>query len=262
MAAPVGESVVPSSPDSMRAAAAENLAAWHELSAAALGLRTRRDAAGWAALDPIPVIFFDWVGLRGGTTPSDCERDAERLLSTFGTDRRLTISDPWNALPLARHGFRAGARQPWMVRGAAPVPAALTPADLDIERVADPDALATFEATSLAGFEATPVRPFTYHGPAILRDDRAHFWTGRVDGRAVVTAMAFVEAGVVGVYGVATVPDARHRGYATALTAIALTASPGCPAVLQPSAAAEPLYVRLGFRRFAEFGTWLRRFEA
>ncbi len=261
MAAPVGESVVPSSPESMRAAAAENLAAWHEVSAAALGLRTRRDAAGWAALDPIPAIFFDWVGLRGATTPAQREEDADRLLATIGARRSLTVSDPWDALPLGRHGFRAGSRQPWMARGPGPVPAALTPVDLEIERVADPDGLAAFEAAGLAGFEAVPVPAFTYHAPGILRDGWAHFWTGRVDGRAVATAMAFAEAGVVGVYGVATVPGARRRGYATALTAIALTAAPGLPAVLQPSAAAERLYARLGFRRFAEFGTWLRRLE-
>ena len=70
--------------------------------------------------------------------------------------------------------------------------------------------------------------------------------------------MSFLAGGVVGIYGVSTVPDARRRGYATALTALAIASEAGVPAVLQPSAAAEPLYARLGFRRFGSFDMWIR----
>jgi predicted GNAT family acetyltransferase len=63
---------------------------------------------------------------------------------------------------------------------------------------------------------------------------------------------------VLGIYGVATLPDARRRGYATALTQHAVAAVPGLPAVLQPSVMAERLYSRLGFRRFTTFRSWDR----
>ena len=83
-----------------------------------------------------------------------------------------------------------------------------------------------------------------------------HLWRGRVEDRTVAVSMAFVEAGVVGIYGVATHPEWRRRGIGTAMTLRALEADPTLPAVLQPSAMAEPMYAALGFRRFATFRAW------
>jgi GNAT superfamily N-acetyltransferase len=213
------------------------------------------------ALDPPPPIYFDWIGLRRPAGRDGATDVARSIAESFPRGRRVIASDPWQAVALDGHGFRKGSEQPWMARAAAPLAAALTPRELDVEEVRRPDALATFEATSLAGFEAPPHAPFTFHGPGVLADPRARLLTGRVRGRPVATAMSFVEAGVVAVYGVATVPHARRRGYATALTALAIEAAPALPAVLQPSAAAEPLYARLGFRRFASFDTWVREGE-
>ena len=70
--------------------------------------------------------------------------------------------------------------------------------------------------------------------------------------------MGFAEAGVLGVYGVATVPEARRRGIATALTRGRWWHAPALPAVLQPSPMAEGMYPRLGFRRFTTFRSWDR----
>jgi predicted acetyltransferase len=50
----------------------------------------------------------------------------------------------------------------------------------------------------------------------------------------------------------------RRRGLATAMTAHTLAAAVDVPAVLQPSTMAEPLYRRLGFRRFGAFRSWAR----
>jgi predicted GNAT family acetyltransferase len=79
-----------------------------------------------------------------------------------------------------------------------------------------------------------------------------------VDGRTVATSMSFAEAGVLGVYGVSTVPEARRNGFGTRLTEAALAFAAGLPAVLQPSSMAEPMYRRLGFERFGTFRTWVR----
>ena len=43
-------------------------------------------------------------------------------------------------------------------------------------------------------------------------DDDFRVWVGRVDGRAVTTAAAYISDGYVGLYAVATTPDARGRG--------------------------------------------------
>jgi len=63
---------------------------------------------------------------------------------------------------------------------------------------------------------------------------------------------------VLGIYGVATIPAMRGRGYATAMTTRALATAGDLPAVLQPSTMAEPLYGRLGFARFGTFRSWAR----
>jgi predicted GNAT family acetyltransferase len=70
--------------------------------------------------------------------------------------------------------------------------------------------------------------------------------------------MGFADAGVLGIYGVTTVPAARRRGYGRAVTRSVIAAGPRIPAVLQPSAMAESMYGRLGFRRFTTFRAWDR----
>jgi hypothetical protein len=129
---------------------------------------------------------------------------------------------------------------------------------LTIERITDPARLAEFEATSAAGFEQPVPAPPGWQGPAVVADARASFHLGSVAGRPVSTANGFLEAGVLGIYGVATVPADRGLGYATALTVRTLAQHPSATAVLQPSERAERLYVRLGFERFTTFRTWTR----
>jgi GNAT superfamily N-acetyltransferase len=134
----------------------------------------------------------------------------------------------------------------------APVP------DLVIERVTDDARLLRFEATASEGFGSGPVAARTWHGPDVLADPRLEMWLGLVGGRPAAVSMGFADAGVLGIYGVATMPGMRRRGLATALTAHTLTQAPGLPAVLQPSRVAESLYRRLGFTRFGSFRSWAR----
>lgn len=84
----------------------------------------------------------------------------------------------------------------------------------------------------------------------------AHIHTARVDGRPAATAMAFDHAGDCGIYNVATLPCARRRGLATALTAHALrqARARGCTtASLQSTAMAERVYAAVGFRDLGRF---------
>jgi GNAT superfamily N-acetyltransferase len=233
------------------AAAAANLAAWHDLHLRSLGHRTAWRDGLWLAPDRVPVIFFSAIAVRPGADP---------LVVASGTPGTgwTAACDPWADLPLAGVGYQHVSDQPWMSRLPAPVPADPLPAGLSIERVASVEDLVRFEATAAAGFESGAVAPHTWHGPAVLADPRLAMWLGMVEGRAATVAMGFREAGVLGIYGVATVPSMRRRGFATALTSHAIASGPDEPAVLQPSAMAEPLYGRLGFRRFGAFRTWAR----
>lgn len=233
------------------AAAAANLAGWHDLHLRSLGHRTGWQDGLWLTPDRVPIIFFNAIAVRPNADP--------RVVAT-GTARAgwTAACDPWADLDLVETGYQHVSDQPWMSRPRGPVAGAPVPAGLSIERVASIDDLIRFEATAAAGFGSGAVTPHTWHGPDVLCDPRLAMWLGLLDGRPVSVAMGFREAGVLGIYGVASVPQVRRRGYATALTGHAIAASPDLPAVLQPSTMAEPLYRRLGFGRFGVFRTWAR----
>lgn len=67
---------------------------------------------------------------------------------------------------------------------------------------------------------------------------------------------AAVSDGYTGVYGVATIPTMRRRGYGEALTKAAMNAAAHLPAALQSSQAGIPLYLKMGFREIAQFEVW------
>jgi GNAT superfamily N-acetyltransferase len=121
---------------------------------------------------------------------------------------------------------------PIMVRdagGDAPV----APAELEI--VEATDAPTVREAATLIdeSFEAQskPEDVLTID----CLDDDFHVWVGRIDGRAVTTATACIADGFVGLYAVATTPDARGRGYGEAVTWAATLCRPELWATLQAS---------------------------
>ena len=82
--------------------------------------------------------------------------------------------------------------------------------------------------------------------------------TGAVVREALSVAHTVVAAGVVGVYGVATLPDHRRRGYGEALSWAATLTAPHLPAVLAPSEMAEAIYHRMGYREIGRSTRWLR----
>jgi hypothetical protein len=233
------------------AAAAANLAGWHDLHLRSLGHRTRWRDGLWMTPDPVPVIFFSAIAVRPGADPHVVAVDMTPVGWT-------AACDPWADLDLTAVGYQHLSDQPWMSRPADPMAPEPLPAGLAIERVGSVEDLVRFEATAAAGFESGAVAPHTWHGPGVIADPRLSMWLGVVDGRTAAVSMGFREAGVLGIYGVATVPRMRGRGFATALTRHAIATSPGMPAVLQPSTMAEPLYRRLGFTRFGSFRTWAR----
>jgi GNAT superfamily N-acetyltransferase len=242
-------------PSDLVTAAARNLAAWHDASVAALGHHSEWVDGGWLSVDPIPGIYFGWVGTDPGVDPGAIARELARR-SRDG--RPASACDPFGAIDLGPLGFTPDASQPWWTRFPGRIAAGPHPRGVSVEVVRTEIELARYEAISAEGFGVPVEPPFRWHGPPLLSDRRLTIFLGRLDGRPAAVAMAFVEAGVVGIYGVTTVPSARSRGLASVLTGHAIGVAPGLPAVLQPSPEAERLYGRLGFRSFTAFATWSR----
>jgi GNAT superfamily N-acetyltransferase len=95
-----------------------------------------------------------------------------------------------------------------------------------------------------------------------LPPEPAYLYLVRADGVPACTLLAYEEDGECGIYLVATLPEARGRGLATALMTHALLAARerGCATTsLQATQRGRPVYQRLGYRDLGEIHMWERR---
>ena len=131
--------------------------------------------------------------------------------------------------------------------------------ELDIREVTDQRGITDFEHVFVDGYpipELQPFRPGALFTPAVLGGDY-HLWVGYVAGHPVTCAVAHVAGDVVGIHLVATLPEARRRGYGAAITGRAANSVPDLPAVLQASDLGRPVYERIGFRVVSHFDLWI-----
>jgi ribosomal protein S18 acetylase RimI-like enzyme len=167
-----------------------------------------------------------------------------------------SICDSWALLDLHRFGLNVEEEGEWYVRDPSPA-AALKQSELEVSRVSSEEELLEFERASLEGFEMMlDVAPLSLHAPPILNDPHMGVFIGRFQQRVVAVSMAYVSAGVLGIYGVATLPGYRRRGFGEVMTCTAIDFAPDLPAVLQPSQLGARLYRRLGFRSIGRFFRW------
>lgn len=85
-------------------------------------------------------------------------------------------------------------------------------------------------------------------------------YIGFLDGKPVATSALVLEAGVAGVYAVATFPEVRARGIGTIMTRIPLQEARDLGyrvATLQASGMGHPIYRKLGFRDTGKYRLYL-----
>ena len=85
-------------------------------------------------------------------------------------------------------------------------------------------------------------------------------YVGFADGRPVVSGLGWRSGRTIGVYSIATVPSARRRGYAAAMTArvVADGVNAGCDvAALQASTMGRPIYERQGFQTVVSYTAYV-----
>lgn len=180
--------------------------------------------------------------------------------STGKTSGEVYLFSPWPTPDLRLHGWTRVGHGPLMLRpagGEAPP----TPPGLRIEEVRDETSLRAFEVAIVRGFpmpELEAQGPGAAFGAGVLTDDRFRMWVGWEEDRPVSAAETFVAAGINNVSLVATVPDARRRGYGAALTWCATLADPALPSLLIATDEGRPVYERIGYLTLFRYTIWSR----
>jgi GNAT superfamily N-acetyltransferase len=142
----------------------------------------------------------------------------------------------------------------------AGLPDPATPTDVEIRSVAHETDLSAVRAVEVATFGTPPDVAERFVGPGMLADDHVRMFTAWTDGEPVGEACAYRTGTAVGIFGVGVLEPARARGIGTALTLTAARAFGDAAdlAWLQPSAMAEGMYGRLGFRSVSRWEVWVR----
>lgn len=130
-------------------------------------------------------------------------------------------------------------------------------AGLEIREIVDLENLKILRQLEVQGFGSSEDMAQNYFemyaGVGFGRSTVWRHFSGWLQGNAVASASLLFHAGVAGVYGIATVPEARRRGIARAmvLRAIHEARQEGYRiVVLSPTDMSEGIYRRLGFREY------------
>jgi GNAT superfamily N-acetyltransferase len=86
-----------------------------------------------------------------------------------------------------------------------------------------------------------------------FRDLPWEHWVATIDGEPAGVGISHTGGGVVGLYGIGTLPTARRRGVGSALTLVPMLAARDDgvrAAILHATPEGEQLYLRLGFREY------------
>ena len=202
--------------------------------------------------------------------PGDVDRHIADAKSAFDN---AGVPALWWVGPLTRPGdlgarlelagFRHEEDMPWLAAELASVAEAPTPRELLVKRVSDQRDQAEWVRVMKRGFGMTAEEEHAMNALATVvgygADAEWIRFLGRVEGRPVATSGLMLGGGAAGLYNVTTVPEFRRRGYAAAMTAVALEEADRRGhdlAVLGSSQMAIGIYQRLGFREACRFAVY------
>ena len=138
--------------------------------------------------------------------------------------------------------------------------AAHTASGLEIHRVTDAAVLDIHRQVATLGFGSDPSVAVGTACPDLLDRPECVVYVGYADGAPVVSGLGWRSGRTIGIYSIATIPSARRRGYAAAMTARAVADGvvAGCDvAALQASEMGRPIYERLGFRTVVRYAAYV-----
>src|SRR5262245_28076296 len=219
-------------------------AAWMEAVARASGRPALRTDDLLIVDEHSPHLLFNTGILLRPVEPDRADAIAADIIGFFtGEGGPISLFAPW---PTSLPGLVPGGYPPLMLRppGGERPP---IPSGLEIAVATSREELNEYERVLVDGFplpELQPFRPGVVFPPANLHVPGTQFFVGRVDGRAVTVATSIGGCGVNHVEFVATVPEARGRGYGEAVTWSATMAEPDLPAMLIATDMGRPVYER------------------
>jgi GNAT superfamily N-acetyltransferase len=135
---------------------------------------------------------------------------------------------------------------------------------ITVQAVDTPELLRTWCRVAVAGFGMPDFvidSLYNFFGSVGFGPDvPIRHYLGLLGGQPVGTASMLLGAGVVGIYNVATLPQARHQGSATTLTLTALEEAGALGyrvGILHASSMGLGVYRRLGFHQYCTIGQYM-----
>lgn len=241
---------------------AANMAEYWDFPIRAMGRRREHwDDVDVAVTDgERPGSLMNNVTLLRPLTEAEAAVTAERSVKFFGSPapRRFSVNSFFTEVDFAPHGFFVDDRLPAMYRPAGGV-APTSPTELTVAEVTDAGSLHDFERVFVDGFplpDFQPYAPDKLFDQRVLGDGRLRLFVGRIDDQPVSCSTAFIAAGLLAVFNIATLPHVRGRGYGTAMAWAATLADPMLPATLQATTSGQAIYQRMGYESVAELLIW------
>ncbi len=163
--------------------------------------------------------------------PTDWGAELEHIERFFRNGRgEAFLWSAWPTPDLRARGWRLSGHPPLLVR--PPVATMPVPPDaeaLDVRPVISSAELADWEQAAIDGYPLAALQPATagaLAAPALLGDERLHFFLGRADGRPVAAGVSFASHGIASLAYGATLAEFRRRGFWHRLAVERLRATP------------------------------------
>jgi len=238
-------------------------AAWAQRVAACGG--TVHDVDGLAVcLTGVPLAPFNpTLVVRLPDDPDEAvARAATRYEGTglsIGIDLDVSLHGPVRQAA-ARAGLTMVESRPGMTLRPSEAARVDPPDGVELFRVDDPALLDELVEVDAAAFGGEPAMTRRFLPDAVLDDPAQRVYAARADGRLVGAGESTTVDGVLGVFGVATLPDFRRKGIGAALTAFLIEDRAGDAdlAFLDASELGLGVYRRLGFEITSTWEVWVR----
>jgi hypothetical protein len=212
-----------------------------------------------------PLAFFNCATLTQPLSPEGASATLAEIAAFFafadpsGLGEVLLVS-AWPTGDLRPAGWNLMGHPPLHLLPTGAVPRSAPPG-LDVKEARDVAALQAWERVAIEGYpldDLADAPPGSVASESWLEEPRLRLWVGWMGNRPVSASSAWTEHGITNVTLVATVPDARGRGYGEAITWHAARADPSLPSMLISSDIGRPIYERMGFLPLQRMTLWHR----